>query len=44
MVVILLVVIYYLIGKWILIGERMIVFYINVDGNYKFIINKLFLF
>lgn len=34
--------IYYLTGKWISTGERMIALYINADGNHKFIINKLF--
>lgn len=34
--------IYYLTGKWISTGERMIALYLNIDGNHKFIVNKLF--
>ncbi|MBU3185454.1 M24 family metallopeptidase [Clostridium estertheticum] len=34
--------IFYLTGKWILSGERMIVLYINLDGQNKLFINELF--
>lgn len=34
--------IYYLTGKWISAGERMIALYLNINGNHKFIVNKLF--
>ncbi|WP_090090064.1 M24 family metallopeptidase [Clostridium uliginosum] len=34
--------IYYLTGKWMSPGERMIALYINASGNHKFIVNKLF--
>lgn len=34
--------IYYLTGKWISSGERMIALYLNIDGNHKLIVNKLF--
>ncbi|AOR22328.1 M24 family metallopeptidase [Clostridium taeniosporum] len=34
--------IYYLVGKRISPGERMVVLYINSSGNHKFIVNKLF--
>lgn len=34
--------IFYLVGKWILPGERMHALYINVDGDNHFVINKLF--
>lgn len=34
--------IFYLIGKWILPGERMHALYINVDGNHMFVMNRLF--
>lgn len=34
--------IFYLIGKWIIPGERMHALYINVDGDNHFVINKLF--
>lgn len=34
--------IYYLTGKWISSGERMIALYLNIDGKHKFIVNKLF--
>lgn len=34
--------IYYLTGKWISAGERMIALYLNSNGNHKFIVNKLF--
>ncbi|MPQ33023.1 aminopeptidase P family protein [Clostridium estertheticum] len=34
--------IFYLTGKWILSGERMIVLYINLDGKNKLFINELF--
>lgn len=34
--------IYYLTGKWISAGERMIALYLNTKGNHKFIVNKLF--
>ena len=33
--------IFYLVGKWILPGERMHALYINVDGDNHFVINKL---
>ena len=34
--------IYYLTGKWIHPGERMLALYLNVNGDHKIIINKLF--
>lgn len=34
--------IYYLTGRWINTGERMIALYINIDGRNKLFINKLF--
>ena len=34
--------IYYLTGKWIIPGERMLALYLNVNGNHKLVINKLF--
>jgi len=34
--------IYYLTGKWILSGERMLVLYINLNGHNKIFINELF--
>ncbi|MCB2307477.1 aminopeptidase P family protein [Clostridium estertheticum] len=34
--------IFYLTGKWILSGERMLVLYINLDGQNKLFINELF--
>ena len=34
--------IYYLTGKWISAGERMIALYLNVNGEHKFIVNKLY--
>lgn len=34
--------IFYLVGKWILPGERMHALYINVDGDNHFVMNKLF--
>lgn len=34
--------IFYLTGKWIYPGERMIALYLNKDGNHKMVINKLF--
>lgn len=34
--------IFYLTGKWISPGERMIALYLNTNGNHKFIVNKLF--
>ena len=34
--------IFYLTGKWIDSGERMIALYININGDKKFIINELF--
>ncbi len=34
--------IFYLTGKWIHPGERMLALYINVDGNNKLFINELF--
>lgn len=33
---------FYLTGKWISAGERMVALYINKNGDAKFIINKLF--
>lgn len=34
--------IFYLTSKWIHPGERLMVLYLNVNGNHKFFINKLF--
>ncbi|GAA0078540.1 Xaa-Pro peptidase family protein [Clostridium sp. CTA-5] len=34
--------IYYLTGKWIEAGERMVALYLTSSGNHKFIVNKLF--
>ena len=34
--------IFYLTGKWIYPGERMVALYLNNKGNHKFIVNKLF--
>ena len=34
--------IFYLLGKWIVPGERMLALYINVNGKNRLIINKLF--
>lgn len=34
--------IFYLTGKWINPGERMVTLYININGNNKFIVNELF--
>lgn len=34
--------IFYLIGKWIHPGERMLALYLSVKGNHKLVINKLF--
>ena len=34
--------IFYLTGKWIHPGERMVALYINKNGNHKMVINKLF--
>ena len=34
--------IFYLTGKWIYPGERMIALYINQNGDHKLVINKLF--
>lgn len=34
--------IFYLTGKWISPGERMIALYLNRNGEHKFIVNKLF--
>lgn len=34
--------IFYLTGKWIFPGERLLALYLNVNGEHKFIINKLF--
>ncbi len=34
--------IFYLTGKWISSGERMVALYLNINGNHKFIVNKLF--
>lgn len=34
--------IFYLTGKWISAGERMVALYLNINGNHKLIVNKLF--
>ena len=34
--------IFYLTGKWISSGERMVALYLNKKGNHKLIVNKLF--
>ena len=34
--------IFYLTGKWIFPGERLLALYLNVNGNHKMVINKLF--
>ncbi|MBU3146218.1 Xaa-Pro peptidase family protein [Clostridium sp. CF012] len=34
--------IFYLTGKWILAGERMLVLYLNTNGNNKLFVNELF--
>ena len=34
--------IFYLIGKWIHSGERLLTLYLNVNGNHKLVINELF--
>ncbi|MEG1482992.1 M24 family metallopeptidase [Clostridium sp.] len=34
--------IFYLTGKWISTGERMIALYLNKNGNHRLIVNKLF--
>ncbi len=34
--------IFYLTGKWIHPGERLLALYLNINGNHKMIINKLF--
>lgn len=34
--------IYYLTGKWIMPGERLLALYLNVNGNHKLVINRLF--
>ena len=34
--------IFYLTGKWIHPGERMLALYLNVKGNHKLVINRLF--
>ena len=34
--------IYYLTGKWIHPGERLLALYLNVNGNHKIVINELF--
>lgn len=34
--------IFYLTGKWINPGERLLALYLNVDGDHKIFINKLF--
>ena len=34
--------IFYLTGKWIAPGERLLALYLNVSGNHKLVINKLF--
>jgi len=34
--------IFYLTGKWIIPGERLLALYLNTDGNHKMVINELF--
>ena len=34
--------IFYLTGKWILPGERLLALYLNINGNHKMVINELF--
>ena len=34
--------IFYLTGKWIIPGERLLALYLNVNGDHKLVINKLF--
>lgn len=34
--------IFYLTGKWIFPGERLLALYLNVNGNHQLVINKLF--
>ena len=34
--------IFYLTGKWIHPGERLLALYLNINGNHKLIINELF--
>lgn len=34
--------IFYLTGKWIIPGERLLALYLNVSGDHKLVINKLF--
>ncbi|MDD3140017.1 MAG: aminopeptidase P family N-terminal domain-containing protein, partial [Lachnospiraceae bacterium] len=34
--------IFYLTGKWIHPGERLLALYLNVNGNHKMVINELF--
>lgn len=34
--------IFYLTGKWIIPGERLLALYLNTDGNHKIVINELF--
>lgn len=34
--------IFYLLGKWIIPGERMLALYINTDGDNQLVLNKLF--
>ncbi|MBP1864659.1 Xaa-Pro aminopeptidase [Clostridium tetanomorphum] len=34
--------IFYLTGKWIHPGERLLALYLNIDGNHKLFINELF--
>lgn len=34
--------IFYLTGKWIIPGERLLALYLNVNGNHKLVINELF--
>ena len=34
--------IFYLTGRWIHPGERLLALYLNINGNHKFMINKLF--
>ena len=33
--------IFYLTGRWIHPGERLLALYLNINGNHKFMINKL---
>ena len=34
--------IFYLLGKWIIPGERMLALYVNVNGDNHLVLNKLF--